>query len=276
MSSSELLRNYDSAVGSIRTLCDSRLRLAILDSLSRGPMRLADLRRAIETNAPNASANAKELEEMGLIERVDGNFALTHYGRAACQRTQAFFKFCSAYQKFKGLWVTHKLDGIPNSLLTRLDELENSTLMSGKVGNVDAVNELFEELFSSVKEKFYAVAPILRKQWWDIGADVVRSGINTHIIVTPEVLKLITATVPKEELLPLDAVWNLEWSLIKSSSVAFAVSEKSFTIVLENKGGGYSLDMDLDSRDPRAVKWGLDLFEHYRKQSKPFKLRDYL
>jgi predicted transcriptional regulator len=276
MSSSELLKNYDSAGGSIRTLCDSRLRLAILDSLRRGPMRLADLRRAVDASAPNASVNAKGLEEMGLIERVEGDFTLTPYGRAACQRTQEFFKFWSTYEKFKGFWTTHKLDGIPEFLLLRLDELENSTLMNVRGGNVDAVNELFEELFNSVKEKFYAVAPILRKQWWDIGADVVRSGIDTHIIVTPEVLKLIITTVPKEELLPLDAVRNLKWSLIESCSVACAVSEKSFSMVLENKGGGYSLDMDLDSRDPHAVKWGMDLFEYYKKRAKPFKLAEYL
>jgi predicted transcriptional regulator len=40
---------------------------------------------------------------------------------------------------------------------------------------------------------------------------------------------------------------------------------------MEHGGGGYSMDMDLDSRDPRAVRWGMDLFEHYKKKARPVK-----
>jgi predicted transcriptional regulator len=36
------------------------------------------------------------------------------------------------------------------------------------------------------------------------------------------------------------------------------------------------MNKDLQSTDPRAVSWGLDLFEHYKKQSTPVKLSDYL
>ena len=98
---SGLLKDYDLAEGTIRGLYDSRLRLAILDALRDKPMRLADLGRAVDAKAPNTSSRAKELEEMGLIERAGGNLRLTGFGRAALDKMVDSIEFYANYEKFK-------------------------------------------------------------------------------------------------------------------------------------------------------------------------------
>src|SRR5512137_125435 len=114
MASSLFLQNYTLAEPTLRKLYDSKLRLAILEALGDGPMRLADLRRTVNSNAPNTSTKAKDLEDMGLVERIEGDYALTPYGRAVSAKIHESVEFYATYEKFKEFWWTHVTSGIPD------------------------------------------------------------------------------------------------------------------------------------------------------------------
>jgi len=92
-------------------------------------MRLADLRRAVNSNAPNTSSKAKDLTAMGLVEREGGDYRLTPYGRAVRNKSEEFFQFYATYEKFKDFWSTHDTSGIPDFLWARIGELNNSELV---------------------------------------------------------------------------------------------------------------------------------------------------
>jgi predicted transcriptional regulator len=132
---SEFLENYRMVEPTIRKLYDSSLRLAILDALKDGPMRLADLRRAVDANAPNTSSKAKELEGMGLIKRENGEFTLTSWGKAVCERISESSKFYATYEKFKNFWETHHLEGIPPEFMNRVGDLYDSWLVQRTLQN---------------------------------------------------------------------------------------------------------------------------------------------
>ncbi len=276
---SKFLEDYRLAEPTIRRLYDSGLRVGIVDALKDGPLRLADLRRVVDSNAPNTSSKAKELEEMGVLERTpSGDYALTPYGQAIRVRAQDSFEFYATYEKFKEFWQTHYTDGIPPELWLRLGELNNSILITTKEkGNMNAVNEIFLELLGSIKHKFYGVSPIYHSEWFAMAIELVKRGVDTEIIITENVVDLIRKDASKEDLKIISGAKNIHWPIIKGDvKVAFTVSEGFLSLALKTIDTGFVLDMDLDSTDPRAVKWGFDLYDFYRKQTSGEELKDYL
>jgi len=277
-SSSDFLKDYELAEPTIRGLYDSKLRLAIIDALKDGPMRLADLRRVVGSNAPNTSTKAKDLENLGIIERVDGDFQLTPYGKAVRQRAQESFEFYATYAKFKEFWKNHDTSGIPEHLWMRIGELNNSVLVRDTTTNVTESHDKFVDLLGTIKQKFYGISPIYHDEYMEMLLAAINKGANVKIITNREILNLLK-TIRINLKKDLRKVSNrVEWLVYeKHLSVAYTVSEGFSSLALGNKNDPtHYLDMDLQSTDPRAIKWGLDLFEYYKKQAKPIKLSDYL
>jgi predicted transcriptional regulator len=133
-----ILDDYQVAGDLARKLLDSKLRLGILAALEKGPMRLADLRREVNANAPNASSKAKDLERLGLVERIDGDFALTAYGRAVKERVEESLRFYATYEKFKEFWSTHHMESLPPEFIDSFDVLNDSVLIKASRENLIA------------------------------------------------------------------------------------------------------------------------------------------
>jgi len=273
---SDFLKNYELAEPTIRGLYDSKLRLAILDALKEGPMRLADLRRVVNANAPNTSTKAKDLENLGIIERVDGDFQLTPYGMAVRQRAQESFEFYATYQKFRKFWDGNITTGIPDFLWARLGDLNNSVVVETTSKDVTKVHDSFVELLNSIHGKFYGVSPIFHEDYLKAAIMLVKKGIETQLIVNKEILQECVK-VPKT-VKTFDNSPNCKFFVIKGDiTTAFTVTDDFLSMGLRSKHIPDSyMHADFQSTDPRAIKWGLDLFEYYKKQAKLVKLSDYL
>lgn len=276
-SSSDFLKDYDLVEETIRKLYDSKLRLAILDALRNGPMRLADLRREVNANAPNTSSKAKELEELGLLERVEGDFKLTPYGKAVLERVCETVEFYAAYEKFKGFWNKHDLNCIPPHLLARLGELKDSELVLYDPTDTQSFDEKYYELMGKTKKWARGVLPVLDPKWIPILLEVANKGIVVEVVVTPPILKK-SMSIIKEAAKKKIKFWNLRiYEIVKDPGVLLGITESFLAISLEGKGTKtYYQDCDIFSLNPRAIKWGIELFEYYKKQAKPIKLSDYL
>jgi len=276
--SSSFLENYSLAEPTIRKLYDSKLRLSILEALHDKPMRLADLRRVVSANAPNTSSKAKELEEMGLLERIEGDFQLTPYGHAVRERTQEALEFYSTYEKFKEFWDTHRTDGIPAELWLRIGELNDSVLVKDTTTNVTESHDKFVELLKSIKKRFYGISPIYHDEYMKEVFSKLNANVDCKFVVSKEIFDLIV-NLPSKERQTLRKIGDrAKWLIYeKHLTVAYTVSENFSSLALETKvEPTHYLTMDFQSTNPRAIKWGLDLFDYYKKQAKPVKLADYL
>lgn len=275
--SSSFLSNYELAEPTIRKLYDSKLRLAILDSLDNGPMRLADLRRAINANAPNTSAKAKELEDMGLLERVSGEYALTPYGKAVRARAEEAFKFYSTYEKFKKFWEENVVTEIPDYLWKRLGDLNDSHVVRMTAQDVTKVHDEFVEFLNSIKEKFYGVSPIFHDEYLDAANMLIKKGVDTQLVLTEKVLKTCAKEGGKETAELWDNADNMKIFSVPDTTLAFTVSESYLSMAIRSKHIPDSYQhSDFQSANPLAVKWGIDLFESCKQRGKSVKLSDYL
>jgi len=277
-SSSDFLKSYDIAEPTIRKLYDSRLRLAIIDALKDGPMRLADLRRAVDANAPNTSTKAKDLGEIGIVERVGGNYQLTPYGKAVKEQTESSLDFYATYEKFKDLWETHHTEGIPQEFLFRLGELYNSELIRCSKENPIATHEALVRYLQTVKKEMYAISPVIQNEWVHVLAQLMDNGVKMETVLTEAITKQF-AGVAKQAGRVDDFDKNIGFYInTEKYSLPGTLSSDSFCcFAIESKAvpGNY-FDMKLYSTDSRAIKWAEDLYKYFKERAKPVKLSDYL
>jgi len=278
MATSEFLERYKLAGDTMRKLFDSGLRLAILDALGEGPMRLADLRRVVKANAPNTSAKAKELEEMGLVERVDGDFQLTPYGKVVRQKAQESFDFYSSYEKFKDFWETHHVEGIPLEFISRIGELYDSRLLRCTKENPIATHEGFIGYLKSIKKEMYTVSPVFQTEWVKVIANLMDKRVTMGFVFTEQILKLFAKTASS---IGRVADFDKHAEFYKMSEThslpAFLSSDTFFCISLESLSApGNYMDMKIHSYNPRASKWAKDMYFSFKGKLKPVKLSDYV
>jgi predicted transcriptional regulator len=277
MASSEFMANYRLAEPTIRKLYDSGLRLGILDALKDGPMRLADLRREVNANAPNTSSKAKELEGMGLVERVDGEFQLTRYGRATLEKLCETVEFHFAYEKFKGFWETRNTAAIPEALWTKLGNLKEAELVQSEAPEVMKTHEECLTIIKSPKNEFYGITPLYRPVYLEIAFNLLNSGIHTEFIISEKVLKKVVESSTPKTVRLFDDYSNHVLFLNDKIPLTLKVSECWFFLALDSKSSNVDMmGMDLQSKNPQAIRWGRDLYEFYKSKSKPITLADYL
>jgi predicted transcriptional regulator len=277
MGKSSFLENYDACEDTIRKLYDSRLRLSILDALKDGPLRLADLRREVDANAPNTSAKAKELEEMGLIERVEGDFVLTLHGRVTLQKITEEAKFYATYEKFKDYWQSRRLDFIPDEPWSKIGMLHNSEVIKSPQTNTTHTHDHFVKNLLAVKKTFNGISPIYHQDYINAIKQMMQNGVVIELIVTSEVFSEIAKRLVPEELKLIALYPKIKIYLCERLDSGISVSESFSNLCIVSKTDVVSLmDQYLHSTGPDAVSWGTDLFNYYKERSKPVKLSDYI
>lgn len=278
MSSSEFLDNYKQVGSTIRKLYDSSLRLGILDALSNGPMRLADLRRAVNANAPNTSTKAKELEKMGLIDRVDGDYCLTPWGEIILENIKDSVKLFSTHTLNKEYWDTHLIDEVPVFLRNRLSAFNTAKIIKPKPDDIDWVDNNFINLSLKTKKRLWGMSPVFRKEYIKTMLTLAKNGVDVKIIVPRSLLKSLLPALMKNVFSVLKKPKNLEFYVIDEDiGWGFGIGD-DFCTASFRSGTDHDtfMDMNLVSHDSECIKFTLDAFDYYLKQAKPVKLSDYL
>lgn len=270
---SELLENYEKSEGTIRKLYDSKLRIAILDALSEGPMRLADLRREVGSNAPNASSKSKELEDMGLIQREGGEFSLTVLGRVVRNNIEKQLAFYSTLETFKGYWLSRRLDFIPKELWEDIGALKDSEVVKSAQLNTTHTHDRFVEKLRSIKKSFKGISPIFHPDYLSAMEELMAKGADIELIVSPQVLQGMMGKLPPEEAMALASYPKLKLYVCDGLDSGITVGDDFVNLCIVSKTDVVSLmDQYLYSKGAEAVAWGNKLFDYYRSKSKRVEL----
>ncbi len=276
---SELLKNYDACEDTLKKLYDSRLRIAILDALDKGPMRLADLRRVVDSNAPNTSAKAKELEDMGILERADGDFRLTDWGSVLAMCLRDNMDAMSRLSKVKEYWATHEMGTLPIELQKRLVLVKGLDMRDYGFDVNKSEDDFCKMLRSITGPRFYGLSGIFSRVWVGITAELAQKGVDIKLILTEGVLRSVAETLDtKEKIREWESAPNIELFAIDfSPDFAFTACSQFFATRNKDKAtGSQDLYKAVYSTSQEAIDLGLEIFNFYRTKAKPVKLRDYL
>lgn len=141
----------------LRSLACSRLRQDILSSLER-PMRLSDLKRAVDSNAPNTSAKARELQKMGFVCRERGDYRITDAGKIVFEKLSLLSDAIEAYHKHRAFWIK-TFDKLPKEIKWQIEKFKDAELIQNERDNLRKVESTISKLLSSARGELLVLMP---------------------------------------------------------------------------------------------------------------------
>jgi len=141
----------------LRTITSSRLRLDILRSLE-SPMRLSDLRRVVDSNAPNTSAKARDLQRLNLIKRDNGDYEITRMGELVRKRVLMLLDTLTVLYEHGDFW-SRIIDSLPDEIIEMIHEFRDARLIANDRKNLERVKHEISERIKQARGMLFVVMP---------------------------------------------------------------------------------------------------------------------
>ncbi|VVB94890.1 Methanogenesis regulatory protein FilR1 [uncultured archaeon] len=254
----------------IGAITHSRKRESLLIFLRDGPKTLEEIRKSLEVTSAGMIPQIRKLEEVNLVRQEGKTYALTEIGMIIAEVFNSFSRTIDIVEKYEDFWTDHEIKAIPQYLLNRIYELENSTLIESKMSEIfEPHREFVEALIKSKHIK--GVSPIFHPQYPPFFLQLAMGGAETSLILTRDVFNRAKndylETMRKTLSFPGQRLYVSDEDI----KVAGTVTNCFFSLSLFFKNGGYDSQKDLESSDSSAIKWGEDLFDHFLSKAKEIK-----
>ena len=253
----------DIASRCVKLVACSDLRRNIISMLLEGKKPLSEIRERLEIRSSTAIHALRELERDNIVlQHEDRDYGLTSIGKIIAKKVIDLTNTAEALKKHEEFWLNHDLTAIPEELLYRIGELKDSHLL--KIDPLSLPHKYFTELLAR-STCIKGVSPIFFEDYPHVFAQLIEKGTSVELILTESVFKKVVETVGEDV---IKKVKNLKIYLIDELKIAFTVTDTFLSLGLFTLDGRYDVTMDLVSEDKKAMKWGLDLFEYFRKKSR--------
>jgi predicted transcriptional regulator len=255
-------------------LLRSELKQQVLLSLLRSDKKLADLKNDIDTTETTILHMLKEFEKLNLTTKTAGTYSLTPLGRIEAQICEDTYSTAQVMEKFKDFWLSHDIKPLPPNLLYRLGSLQDSTLVKSQRSELGKVHDTFLKIMANTK-RVIGISPIFHPDFVGVFKAVLNSGGTIELVVTNEVFNKTfesAITTRDGELFQQFLVdGKLKIHLLDELKIALTVTESILSLGLFHSNGEYDYTTDLISTDPRALRFGEEIFIEYRKRGERVK-----
>jgi predicted transcriptional regulator len=251
--------------GLLSTLTFSERRKNILFLLEESPKTLSEIKDNLNLKSPELLPRLKEMEDANMILKEEGQYRLSSLGKVSAIYYKPFLDTLASIEANEDLWVNHDHDVIPETLLSRIQELKDCRVIKDEHEHIyDSHKSFIENVMSATQ--FMGLASIFLPNFPEMFLGLARKNIPVSIIVTPNVfLKIKREHIAETE----EFIKYERTSLYVSSNekVSFGVTDRFFSLSLCFKNGTYDPRSDLVGFDSSSIKWGEDLFNHYKENS---------
>ncbi|VVB96191.1 Methanogenesis regulatory protein FilR1 [uncultured archaeon] len=254
-----------------RLVICSDLRKNLLMCLNEDKKSLGDLRNELDISSTTAIHALRELEKSNLVfQDKDKNYALTKIGRILILKVADCSNAVDVIKKHERFWLEHDLSGIPGHLMEKIGWLKDSNIVQIDSLDIVKTHESFVRFIKPAKW-LKGVSPIFSADYPVVFKEMIERNVNTQAIVTNAVLKKTVDAFGKENFDKLISKYQLDLSVIDEDlKVAFTVTDGFLSVGLFTNNGLYDPTHDLISTDDKAIQWGIELFEYYRKKAKKY------
>jgi predicted transcriptional regulator len=248
----------------------SDLRRRILITLENGKKPLRELRAPLGVSATTAIHALRELEKGKLIFQAEHRcYALTKIGEIMVLKLVDMMAVIEVLKKHEDFWLVHDLSGIPLHLLDRIEVLSNSSLVADTSTDIFKSHTTLLQILETANE-VKGIYPIFHLEYLKIFEELVkRRRIDVELIVTNDVLESIVGLVETEEAYKrfLHEPNLSLFAMDDGIKLALTLTDSIFYLGFFADNGVYDRNSALISDDEKALSWGRELYEHYRKLS---------
>ncbi|HQD25787.1 MAG TPA: DUF1724 domain-containing protein [Methanoculleus thermophilus] len=235
----------------------SERRIEVLDALMR-----QETKDEIKKHIPSSTYafTVNYLKKVGFVREADGEVSLTDRGYANLVVFERFKESINTLRLLYEAFPDHTI-AFPDEFALRLSEIRDAEIIVSEPSDILKPHRVFINNLRKTRE-IYGVSPILFPDYPEFFKGLAESLETISLVVTQEVLDIISTY-------PLEDYSNLEVYLIpETPGIAATVTDTFLSIGFFYKSGSYDFTRDLIATSPEAIKFGRDLIQHYRMQSR--------
>jgi len=244
----------------------SEQRLNIIMKLKEKKSNISNMAKELQATAPEVHRNFSRLLKAGLIEKVDGNYHLTLYGKTIFTH----FPSLTFMLQNKEFFKTHDFGDIPTKFIHRIGALGNSKIINGFVKVLGQWKNIYENadeyILNILIEVPYSgdiIDPLVKK----LNNEVKVKTIFSDTPVFTEERDEIHAKVNFKKFINNDL---LQRKMKKDVKVMVIFNEKEAGIIFPLTNSGVDMSKMLYSSDELFHEWCLDYFEDSWKIASAF------
>jgi predicted transcriptional regulator len=251
--------------GILSILTFSEKRKDILFLVEESPKTLSEIKDYFNVKSPEILPRLKEMEDTNVIIRHDGVYQLTSMGKVLAKYYKPFLDTIKAVEANKDFWKDHDLDAIPETLLSRIQELKDCKIVNNEHEHIfDSHKSFMDNTLSS--SYFMGFASVFLPSFPKTFLELARKNIPTSVIITPNVF----FKLKDEHKTDIEEFINYKHTSLyvsEKTKVSFAVTDRFFSLSLFFTNGSFDHSSDLVGFDSASIKWGEDLFKNYKDNS---------
>ncbi|ABE52808.1 helix-turn-helix transcriptional regulator [Methanococcoides burtonii] len=252
--------------GLLSVLTFSEKRKDLLFFIEEEPRTLSEIREHFNVSSPEISPRIKEMEASNFIYKDGKKYYITPIGRVASGHLKPLISTLFAIEKNETFWKEHTLEGIPQKLLDKISALGECSVHQEGLENIYDSHKNFLGNIADSSE-IYGVSTIFIPRYPEFFVSLTESNIPTALVLTKNVFEKVKNEY-KDALETYMNSENTKLYLIDEAKVAFVVTDRFFSMSLFFKNGAYDPQNDLIGNDNAAIKWGKELFGHYKEKAK--------
>jgi predicted transcriptional regulator len=244
----------------------SGVRKELLLFLDDGPRSLSEIKDRFDMTAPEVSPRIKELIEHHLVKYEDKKYHLTPMGKTIMKNFVPFADTVNVFDSYSDWWEAHDLSSIPNEMLYRMGEIKNYTIIEDDASDI---NRTRAEFFNIVNRStnFAGVSCVFLESLPELCATASKNNVPISIVVTDQIYTILKINYSKE-LRTFLKNEDAELYVIQDSlKVSHIVTNDCIFLSLCYNNGKFDLQGDLISFDKSSIKWGMDLYNYYKRNS---------
>jgi predicted transcriptional regulator len=226
-------------------------RMNIMNTLLEERLKLSHVSQKLDMTVTETSRHLQRLSDISLIEKdVEGTFGPTSYGKLAIKLLSSL-EFIS---KNSGYFLEHDISGIPDELISRINELGNGDLDDNVVGVLAHVNTMIEDA-----DEYFWVMSYARTlpDTLSILEGKIKEGVSLQRIHPED-----TTPIPNTPVLP-----DIRRTLPRID-VRIIINEKEAMCSFPTLDGKIDYASFI-SKDQKFHKWCRDVFLYYWEITKP-------
>ncbi|MGB9941469.1 helix-turn-helix transcriptional regulator [Methanosarcina sp.] len=241
--------------------------------LKEGPKDIEEILEKLQVPRTSLLPQIKKLKEEDLVIHEEGMYRLSTIGEIVVEKMQPLLDTLSVFEKNEEFWADRRLAAIPPHLIKRISELGDYRLIEPDLSHTFDLNPEFEKylLNSSCIHMFFSY---FHPQFPALFLSLAKKGIEISLVLSESVYLRLVEDFKEEgkEFLKME---NASLCILEKKGVEIpaliASANRIMILGLFNESGRFDRQYVI-SLEPRAIKWGEELFEYYRDMSREIKL----
>ena len=241
--------------------------------LKEGPKDIEEILERLQVPRTALLPQIKKLKEEELVIHEDGMYRLSAIGVIIVEKMQPLLDTLAVFEKNEEFWADRKLASIPPKLVKRINELGYYRIIEPDLSHTFDLNPKFVEYLSN-SSRTRIFFSYFHPQFPALYLNLARKGIEVSLVLSEAVYSRLIEDFKEEgkEFLKME---NTSLYIFGKKGVEIpvliAVTDRIMVLGLFNESGRFDRQY-VRSSEPRAIKWGEELFEYYRTMSREIEI----